>query len=121
MSTDDVKLYSSVDEGRNFTCAEELVTFSCEVFRSFQLEWRSPQISPPIIYTAHDMPPDPIRRSLFEANLTSVNSSDGSENASITSTLKMTEPMEEVFVQCLSAQNNETESFTTTGIVIHTG
>ena len=91
------------------------MTFTCQVFMSFTLEWHSEPI-PPVIYTAFDAPPDTIHHSpFFEANLTSVISGDVVENSNITSILRMIEPMNTVSVECQSEQDNETESFTTAG------
>ena len=83
---------------------------------SFSLEWRSPHFSA-ITYTAQDTPPDTIIRSItFEANLISVSSGTVPENSNITSTLRMLQPREEVSVQCLTTQDNETTTFPLTGI-----
>ena len=91
------------------------MTFTCQVFMSFSLEWYSEPI-PSVIYTAISTPPSTIIHSPFyEANLTSVISGDVLGKSNITSTLRMIEPMNTVSVECLSEQDNETESFTTTG------
>ena len=111
--TGNVKLSSNVDEGRQFTCPGELVTFTCQVLGSVSLEWQFPP-SAPITYTTTSTP-DIITRSSFEANLTSISVGDIATNSNITSTLRMTEPMNAVSVQCLSTQDNETEAFTETG------
>ena len=110
-----VELSSNVDNGRQFMCPGELVTFTCRAFMSFSLEWNSPQF-PLITYTAQDTPPDTIIRSTtFEANLISVSSGAILENSNITSTLRMLQPREEVSVQCLTTQENRTKTFTVTG------
>lgn len=110
-----MELSSSVDERRQFTCPGELIIFTCQVFGTISLEWRSPLISS-ITYTAFRTPPDTITRSPFEANLISVNTGNIPANSNITSTLRMTEPRNEVSVQCLNAAgDNRTETFTTTG------
>jgi len=110
-----VELSSSVDEERQFICPGELVTFTCQVFGSSSLEWSSPLISSSITYGTFNTPPDTIIQSPFEANLTSVSMGNIPADSNITSTLRMTEPRNTVSVQCLSTQNNETESFLTTG------
>ena len=112
---DNVELSSNVDNGRQFICPGELVTFTCRVFMSFSLEWRSPQFSA-ITYTARSTPPDIIIRSTtFEANLISVSSGTLLANSNITSTLKMIRPRDEVSVQCLTTQCNKRTNFTLTG------
>ena len=111
-----MELSSNVDNGRQFICRDELVTFTCQVSMSFSLEWRSPQFSA-ITYTARSTPPDTIIRSTtFEANLVSVSNGTLPENSNITSTLRMIKPKDEVSVQCLTTQHNETTTFTRTGI-----
>ena len=113
--TGNVKLSSSVDEGRQFTCPGELVTFTCQVFGSISLEWKFSQSSS-ITYTTTSTLPDNVKREgSFEANLTLVSSGDIARSPNITSTLRMTESMDAVSVQCLSTQDNETESFTVAG------
>lgn len=91
------------------------MTFTCEVFMTFSLEWRSELFSS-ITYTARSTPPDTIIRSTtFEANLISVSSGTVPENSNITSTLRMIKPRDEISVQCLTTQNNEKANFTLTG------
>ena len=109
-----MELSTSVDEERQFICPGDLVIFSCQVFGSISLEWRSPLISP-ITYTAFRTPPDTINQGPFEANLISVSMGNSSADSNITSTLRMTESRSNISLQCLSTQNNETESFSTTG------
>ena len=107
-----MELSSNVDNGRQFICRDELVTFTCRVSMSFSLEWRSPHFSA-ITYTARSTPPDTIIRSTsFEANLVSVSNGTVSN---ITSILRMIKPRDEVSVQCLTTQSNETTTFTSTG------
>ena len=112
--TGNVKLSSSVDEGRQFTCPGDLVTFTCQVFGSISLKWQFSQ-SGSITYTNTSTLSDVIRQGSFEANLTLVSSGDIATSPNITSTLRMTESMDAVSVQCLSTQDNETESFTVAG------
>ena len=110
-------LTSTVKEsGRQFACDGEQVTFTCQVVRSFSLEWRSSHLNP-ITYTANDMPPSPRTQDPFEANLTFL--SRASVDSNITSTLRMTRFNDAVSVQCLSTQDNETEAFTETGNNYH--
>ena len=116
LSTANVELYSSVNEGRQFTCPGELVIFTCQVFGSNTLEWRSPLISP-IKFSTTSMVSNIITKRPFQANLTLIGNSNVSEDSNITSTLEMIEPRDAVLVQCLSTQTNETESFTVTGKV----
>ena len=92
--------------------------FTCQVFGSTILEWRSPLISP-ITYLNTSMLSDIITRGPFEANLTFVGSSNDSMDFDITSTLKMTESKETILVECLSTQGNETKSFTIAGIELY--
>ena len=115
ISAANVKLVSSVDEGRQFTCPGEQVTFTCQVFRSFRLDWQSPPgIS--IAYTANDPLGDIINSSPFKANLTSVSRGQPLNNSNITSTLMMTEHRNKVSVQCLNTvRDSEMANFTTTG------
>ena len=113
--TADVKLISSVDEGRQFMCPEEQVIFTCQVIRSLRLDWQSPP-GFSIAYSANDRLGDIIISSSFKANLTSVSRGQPLNNSNITSTLMMTEPRDTVSVQCLNtARDNEMTNFTTTG------
>ena len=110
--TANVELFSSVDEGKQFICPGELVNFTCEVFGSFSLKWRSNHTDL-ITYTAVSIPPNTFTQSPFKATLTSA--SPG-VNPNITSTLMMTEPRDTVSVQCLNAaQKSEMKNFTITG------
>ena len=115
ISAADLKLTSSVDEGRQFMCPEERVTFTCQVFRSFLLDWQSPpDIS--VAYTANHPLGDIVTRSSFEANLTLVSRGQPLNNSNISSTLMITEPRDTVSVQCLNtARDSEMANFTTTG------
>ena len=95
------------------------MTFTCQVFGSISLEWQSPP-NILIAYTTAKTPPDTIAQGPFEANLTSVSKGDIAANSNITSTMRMTEPLDVVSVKCLSTQDNETETFTETGYQIVT-
>ena len=75
-----------IEDGRQFACDEEVVTFTCQVVRSASLQWYSPlirlivyniRITDPVI----SMPP-------FTANLTSIAGSGIFSN--FTSTLQVT-------------------------------
>ena len=75
-----------VEDGRQFACEREMVTFTCQVFRSASLQWYSPLIRL-IVYNfgttnpVVSMPP-------FTANLTSIGRSG--INSNFTSTLQVT-------------------------------
>ena len=80
-------LYSSViDDGRQFACPRELVTFTCQVNDGFLLQWNSPLITP-IIFGTNDTVPNLTSRPPFLANLIS---RIGTGPANFTSTLKVT-------------------------------
>ena len=64
-------LDSSIGDSRQFACDGELVTFTCQVFLSDNLEWNSPLIDPPIRFASTDMLQS-VRREPFVATLTSV-------------------------------------------------
>ena len=78
---------STVEEnGRQYACDGEIVTFTCQIIRSFSLQWDSPLISP-ISFTS-----DPVNTmssmSPFTATLTSTAGSGFNRN--FTSTLQVT-------------------------------
>ena len=101
-----------MDEGRQFICRGELVNFTCQVFGSLTLKWRSQHIDL-ITYTAFSVPPGTFTQSPFEATLSSV--SPG-VNPNITSTLRLTRPKNAVSVQCLNAaEESEVANFTIAG------
>ena len=82
-----VVLNSTVEEnGRQFACEGEMVTFTCQVVRSLSLQWDSPLISP-ISFTS-----DPVNTtssmSPFTATVTSTAGSGSNRN--LTSTLQVT-------------------------------
>ena len=78
---------SSVEEnGRQYACDGEIVTFTCQIIRSFSLQWDSPLITP-ISFTS-----DPVNTmssmSPFTTTLTSTAGSGFNRN--LTSTLQVT-------------------------------
>ena len=82
-----VILTSTVEEnGRQFACDGEMVTFTCQVIRSFSLQWDSPLIIP-ISFTS-----DPVNTvssiSPFTATLT--RTAGIGVNRNFTSTLQVT-------------------------------
>ena len=82
-----VILTSTVEEnGRQYACNGEIVTFTCQIIRSFSLQWDSPLITP-ISFTS-----DPVNTmssmSPFTATLTSTAGSGFNRN--FTSTLQVT-------------------------------
>ena len=82
-----VILTTTVEEdGRRYACNGEIVTFTCQIIRSFSLQWDSPLISPisftsDPVNTMTSMPP-------FTATLTSTAGSGFNRN--FTSTLQVT-------------------------------
>ena len=82
-----VILTTTVEEdGRRYACNGEIVTFTCQIIRSFSLQWNSPLISP-ITFTS-----DPVNTmtsmSRFTATLTSTTGIGVNRN--FTSTLQVT-------------------------------
>ena len=81
-----VILTSTVEEnGRQYACDGEIVTFTCQIIRSFSLQWNSPLISPITftsdpVNTTTSMPP-------FTATLTST--TEIGFNRNFTSTLQV--------------------------------
>ena len=77
-----------IEDGRQFACEREMVTFTCQVIRSLSLQWQSPLIPRLIVYTTR--PEDAVVVSMppFTANLTSIARSGISSN--FTSTLQVT-------------------------------
>ena len=110
-------LNSTVEEdGRQFACEGETVTFTCQVVRSFSLQWDSPLISP-ISFTS-----DPVNTmtsmSPFTATLTST--AGVGSNRNLTSTLQVTAlssfRRSDTTVVCRNQQRgNESSRFTVTG------
>ena len=74
------------EDGRRYACNGEIVTFTCQIIRSFSLQWDSPLITPisftsDPVNTVSPMPP-------FTATLTSTAGSGFNRN--LTSTLQVT-------------------------------
>ena len=67
-------LTSTVEEnGRQFACNGEMVTFTCQVFRSVFLKWNSPLIhQTPIVFVSGFTALVSTSRPLFTATLTSI-------------------------------------------------
>ena len=115
---ENVELTSS--KQRQFTCPGDLVTFTCQVFGSFSLEWRSPLITQRTSFISSNSFPRSVDRSPFNASLINI-SINGSAftNANLTSTLQVTASRmimrSETTVMCLSTTANETDNFTFAG------
>ena len=85
-AADNVVLTSSlIDDGRQFACPGELVTFTCQVYDGFFLRWDSPLITP-ITYSSTRAAPSSTPSPPFLATLTS---RIGSGPANFTSTLQV--------------------------------
>ena len=81
-------LTSTVEEnGRQYACEREMVTFTCQVIRSASLQWRSPLIRL-ISFTTDPTDPVSVPRPPFVATLTNIAGSGG--NTNFTSTLQVT-------------------------------
>ena len=113
--TENVELNSN--KQRQFTCPGDQVIFTCRVFGSFSLEWRSPLITQTTSYTASS-PPDDLDRSPFTASL--VERSGTGLNLNFTSTLQVTASRtfvrEATTVICLSTTANKTDNFIVAGM-----
>ena len=90
---------------RQFTCPGDQVTFTCQVFVSTVLEWRSPLITLPTAYVVGAIPPGTLDRNPFTASLISVT------GLNFTSTLQVTASRmfmrNETTVTCLSTTANK--------------
>ena len=75
-----------IEDGRQFACERELVTFTCQVIRSASLQWRSPLIRQ-IGFTTDPADPMSVSRPPFVATLTNITGSGG--NINFTSTLQV--------------------------------
>lgn len=104
-------LDSSIGDSRQFACDGELVTFTCQVFISDNLEWNSPLIDP-IRFVSTDMLQS-VRREPFFATLTSIVGTN--LEANITATLQVNASRmilpPNTTVEC----NSEESDFTTAG------
>ena len=82
-----VVLTSTVEEnGRQFACEGEVVTFMCRVFGSLALQWDSPLIRPVVFVTGFPAPVS-FTRPPFTATLTSI--AGIGLNTNFTSTLQV--------------------------------
>ena len=114
-----VVLTSTVaEDGRQYACEGEMVTFTCQVIRSFSLQWDSPLISP-ISFTS-----DPVNTmtpmSPFTATLTSTTGVGSNRN--LTSTLQVTAlssfRRSDTTVVCRNqGRVNQTSRFTVAGMI----
>ena len=106
------------DKTRQFTCPGDRVTFTCRVYGSVSLEWRSPLITQPTSYLATDMPPRILNRGRLSISL--INVSGIPLNANFTSTLQVTASRmvmrDSSTVMCLSGTlKNVTDNFIIAG------
>jgi len=103
----------------NDPCPGDQVTFTCQVFGSFSLEWRSPLITRTASFFASNSIPRSFDRGPFTASLINVSTNGTFTNANITSTLQVTASRtimrDETTVMCLSTAANETDNFTVAG------
>ena len=112
-----VLLNSTVEEdGREYACEGEMVTFTCQVIRSAFLQWNSPLI----LRISFTGPLDPmsVSRPPFVATLTNIAGSGG--NTNFTSTLQVTASSalarNNTTVECRNLQGvNRSSRFTVTG------
>ena len=117
-TVENVELTSNKE--RQFTCPGDQVIFTCRVFGSFSLEWRSPLITRRTSFIASNSFPRSVNRSPFNASLIKI-SINGSAftNANFTSTLQVTASRmfmrDATTVMCLSTTANETDNFTVAG------
>ena len=111
LTVDNVELTSNKE--RQFTCPGDQVIFTCRVFGSVSLEWRSPLITQTTSYVAADRPPRILDRNPFTASLINVSGTN------FTSTLQVTASRmimsNETTVMCLSFTANKTDNFTIAG------
>ena len=113
---DNVELISN--KTKRFTCPGERVIFTCRVYGSVSLEWRSPLITQPTSYLATDMPPRILNRGRLSISL--INVSGIPLNANFTSTLQVTASRmimrDSSTVMCLSGTlKNVTDNFIVAG------
>ena len=114
LTVDNVELTSNKE--RQFTCPGDQVIFTCRVFGSPSLEWRSPLITEQTAYTTgsnvDDLDRNPFTASLIERSGTPLNSN-------FTSTLQVTVSRmimrDATTVMCLSFTANKTDNFTVAG------
>ena len=115
-----VVLTSTVEEnGRQFACEGEMVTFTCHVLRSIFLQWKNPLIrQTPVIFVTGFTAPVSFLRPPFIATLTSI--AGIGLNTNFTSTLQVnaskTFAKNQTTVQCRNQQHVTEESrFTVAG------
>ena len=115
-----VVLTSTVEEnGRRFACEGEMVTFTCQVFRSVFLKWNSPLIhQTPIVFVSGFTALVSTSRTPFIATLTSI--AGIGLNTNFTSTLQVnasrTFAKNQTAVQCRNHRRVTEESkFTVAG------
>ena len=115
-----VVLTSTVEKnGRQFACNGEMVTFTCQVFRSVYLKWNSPLIhQTPIVFVSGFTALLSTSRPPFTATLTSI--AGIGLNTNFTSTLQVntsrTFAKYQTTVQCRNQQHVTEESrFTAAG------
>ena len=82
----DVAVCTVIEDGQQFACEREMVTFTCHVIRSASLQWYSPLIRQ-IVYNIRTTDPV-VSMPSFTANLTSIGRSGIFSN--FTSTLQVT-------------------------------
>ena len=116
----DVVLTSTMEEsGRQFACDGEMVTFTCQVFKSIFLKWKSPLIrQTPIVFVSGFTVPVSTSRPPFIASLTSIAGIGLSTN--FTSTLQVnasrTFARNHTTVECRNQRHvTEELKFTVTG------
>ena len=119
-----VILTSNVEEdGRQFACEGEMVTFTCQVVRSGSLQWRSPLIRQ-IGFTTDPADPVSVPRPPFVATLTNITGSGG--NTNFMSTLQVTASRmfarSNTTVECRNLLGvTEQSRFTVAGNLLHLG
>ena len=114
LTVDNVELTSN--KKWQFTCPGDQVTFTCRVFGSISLEWRSPLITEQTTYTTGSSVDD-LDRNPFTASLVERSGTPLSSN--FTSTLQVTASRmimrTETTVMCLSSTASKTDNFTIAG------
>ena len=95
--------------------------FTCQVFGSVTLEWRSPLFTQPTVYLPNDRPPRIFTPGPFTASLINVSTNGTNVNTNFTSTLQVTASRmimrDAITVMCLSTTANETDNFIITSKV----
>ena len=109
-----------IQDGRQFSCDGEMVTFTCHVIRSATLQWHSPLIRR-IFYSTLINDPVVVSRSPFIATRTSIARSG--INSNFTSTLQVTASTVyaggDTTVECRNQQSvSMTSTFTNAGNMV---